>query len=142
MVLISTEGFPAVVNHGASHRDDEVLNTSSAIVLLKKCYALEFSKSLHDPSVRLSRDNQWALDIQYTTVHYFGDRYEVGVLWKHDDMVLPNNYAMAFTCLNHLCKCLLNEPPLLAKYQAYIQRMIDCGQAVVDRGDSDVSPRT
>ena len=55
-------------------------------------------------------------------------------------MVLPNNRAMALTCLNRLRKHLVNEPKLLEKYQAYIQEMIDCGQ--VDVGDSITLPCT
>ena len=39
-----------------------------------------------------------------------------------------------------LRKCLLNEPHLLAKYQAYIEKMVDSGQVVIDKNEGCVSP--
>ena len=109
--------------------------------LLKKFYALEFTENLHDTRVGLFRSDRHATDIQHSTLRFLGDHYEVGLLWKQDDMMLLNNGTMALTCLNRLRKRLLSEPELLEKYQAYIQKMIDCGQAVMDKVDSVMSPR-
>ena len=75
-------------------------------------------------------------------MRYLVDHYDVRLLWKCDDIVLPNNSSMAVTCLNRLGKHLLNEPHLLAKYQAYIEKMVDGGQAVFDKDDGCVPPRT
>ena len=77
---ITSEYVPAVVNHVAVSEEDEALELASAVELLKKCYALEFTESLHDTRVGLSRSDQRAADIQHSTIRYLGDRYEVGLL--------------------------------------------------------------
>ena len=96
---------------------------------------------MHDSRVSLSCNDQQVLDIQHSTMYYLGDRYEVGLLWKRDGIVLPNNRSMAVTCLNCLRKCFLNEPHLLAKYKAYIEKMVNSGLAIINKDKGCMSPR-
>ena len=106
--LVTYECVPAVVNHVVVFEKDKAFESTSAVELLKKFYALEFTKKLHDPRVGLSQSAQHAADIQHFTVCYFGDHFEVVFLSKQDDMTLPKNCAMALMCLNHLRNCWKN----------------------------------
>ena len=64
---ISPKSIPAVVNHVAVHRDDKVLNTSSAVALLKKCYALRVQQKPASPICRLVAGR--STGVRYSAYH-------------------------------------------------------------------------
>jgi hypothetical protein len=43
----------------------------------------------------LSREEQRAIEILNKTMKLINNRFEVGLLWKNDNIVLPNNKSMA-----------------------------------------------
>ena len=53
--------------------------------MLKHYYLLEFNERLHDTAAGMSLNDKRTLSIQQQTTWYRGDRYEVGLLWAHDD---------------------------------------------------------
>ena len=55
---VASDGVSAAINHVTVPENDAVLNTSSTVELLKKCYVLEFTENLHEPQVGLSCDDQ------------------------------------------------------------------------------------
>ena len=97
-MLASPKGVSKVVSNVAIQENDLELNSSSAVVMLTKCYSLEFNENLNDTRIGLSCDDQQALDIQQLAPHV--TLRKVRLLWKRDDIVLPNNRSMAVTCLS------------------------------------------
>ena len=77
--LASTKQLAPVVNHVVASEVGRSFECGSTVEMIKWCYALEFYENLHDTTVGLSRNDKQALDIQYRTMCYLGDRYEVGL---------------------------------------------------------------
>lgn len=55
--------------------------------------------------------------------------YQMGLLWKNDNPMLPYNRALAEARLQYLKKCFRRDPELEVKYRAVIQECVDKGYA-------------
>lgn len=63
--------------------------------LVKNYFAMEQIGTTIPETILESKEDQRAKHILQSTTIKKGDRYETGLLWKHDDVKLPVNYNMA-----------------------------------------------
>ena len=59
-----------------------------------------------------------------------GGRYEVGLLWRSEDPILPNNRSQAEMRLQQLKKRFLRGPTFASQYEAVMNDYIEKGYAV------------
>lgn len=68
----------------------------------------------------MSKDDEQAEKIRKATMKKVDDRYEIGLFWKHDNVVLPNSYNMAYMRLKSLESKMSKDP----KYAEWINEKI------------------
>ena len=96
--------------------------------------------TIRDPNPSI--DHKRAAEVLNKTVKKVGDHYSVDLLWKEDNLQLPNNQDMALQRLQGMKKRFKADPQLFKKYRAKIQEYIDCGYAMlVSQSDSAVKKR-
>ena len=61
------------------------------------------------------------------TTKFDGERFEVGLLWKRNDPILPNNYSSALSHLKSLEYRLEKKPELKTLYQDSIKEDVEKG---------------
>ena len=90
-----------------------------------------------------SLEDARAEKIMEDTTRLVDGRYETGLLWRRDDIELPNNRAMAVKRLESLEKGLMRQPDKARQYQKIIQGYLDLGFARKLTCDelSEYSPR-
>ena len=67
-----------------------------------------------------SKDEQRAIKTSEQTTRFTGERYEVGLLWREDEVKLPNNFYSAMGQLRSLEKRLQKDDKLRQRYQETI----------------------
>lgn len=89
-------------------------NTSYFDDLIKHYYTLE-SIGISSPSkLPMSADDERAMQVIRNTTKYIGNRFEIGLLWKYDNLQVPPSYDMALRRLKCLEKQCLKKPDLRA----------------------------
>ena len=98
---------------------------SEIVRLLKESYSTE-SFGVTNVKSKLTNDEERALKVMKDTIKYVGNRYEIGLLWKEDNVELPNNRNMAeqrLKCVESKCK---KDPKIARQYQekidSYLQK--------------------
>ncbi|XP_032798244.2 uncharacterized protein LOC116934945 [Daphnia magna] len=71
------------------------LREDKADEAIQELWTPEFFTSRAERQAYSNEQEKRALKILETTVRYLGDRYEIGLPWKSDDVYLPNNLASA-----------------------------------------------
>lgn len=79
----------------------------------------------------LTEEEKRAEAIIKATMKLSGGRAEIGLLWKDDDVVLPNYYPMALRRLSSLEKSLLKQPELLEWTIQHVAGLVEKGHARV-----------
>jgi transposase InsO family protein len=74
-----------------------------------------------------SREDKRATQILDSETKHNGERYVIPLLWAHDSMMLPNNYASAKAQLLSLEKRLERDPDLKRRYQETIDKDLQSG---------------
>ena len=74
-----------------------------------------------------SSDDKRALQILESSTTHNGNRYQMGLLWKKDSPMLPNNFKVAYSQLLSLERRLDKQPELKSRYAATIQTDLDKG---------------
>jgi hypothetical protein len=91
--------------------------------LVKQSFSLQnFGVKVTEETVH-SKEDQRALTILANTLKYDGTRYEVGLLWKEDNPVLPESKKNA----NHRLQCAerkMDKDPLAGK--AHCEKIQEC----------------
>ncbi|XP_058128411.1 uncharacterized protein LOC131292089 [Anopheles ziemanni] len=91
---------------------DDIINMA-----LKHYFTLE-SLGIYRPTTSLrSRDEERALMLLGTSVHLKDNRYEAGLLWKYEDVKLPDSRAMALKRHECLERKLRRDPDLAKAMQ-------------------------
>ncbi|XP_048587898.1 uncharacterized protein LOC125571976 [Nematostella vectensis] len=80
-------------------------------------------------SHHLSREDRKAIDKLEKTITKRDGHYETGLLWRDDDVTLPNNRNEADKRLNSLKRKFSREPGLEEKYRAAMEKYITKGHA-------------
>ncbi|XP_055543524.1 uncharacterized protein LOC129729067 [Wyeomyia smithii] len=90
---------------------------------MKQFFALE--QASIGPAVVVSEEEERAQRILESTTRRIGDRFETGLLWKQDDITLPDSYGMAVRRLECLERRMVRNPELkenlhrqIAEYEA------------------------
>nr|CTR11689.1 polyprotein [Calliphora vicina] len=86
--------------------DDEIHN------IIKQYFSDENLGILPPTKDIFSKDDQQALDILEKTCKFIDGRYEVGLLWKHDQPDLPNSFQTAINRLQCIQKKAKKDPVL------------------------------
>jgi hypothetical protein len=70
-------------------------------------------------------------------IRHTRERQEVALMWKDDNIVLPNNQSSSFQQLQYLLKRFKCDPAYAARYDKVIQEYLSLGHAVpIDPSDS------
>ena len=77
----------------------------------------------------LPPEEEKAMKILEKTTRHCGDRYEVGLLWKDEEVVMPDNYAMACQRLKSLEKSLMRDPKKAELYGEVLEGYVKQGYA-------------
>ena len=78
----------------------------------------------------MTLEDKKAVKIIESTIQKIDGRYEVGLPWMHDDLVLPNNRDSALKRFYGLEKRLINKPDYSARYAKVIDQYISLGHAI------------
>lgn len=79
----------------------------------------------------ISEENQRALDLMKSTLNFRDGRYEIGHLWKNDDVKLPDSFPMAFNRLRSTERSLKKDPELLQWKNEHVRKLVEKGYARV-----------
>ncbi|XP_058817804.1 uncharacterized protein LOC131681110 [Topomyia yanbarensis] len=85
--------------------------------------------SVKVPDSMMSDEDQRAQYLLETTTKRIGNRYETGLLWKQDDIVLPNSYPMAVRRLKCLERQMERNPVLKENLHRQIREYGEKGYA-------------
>ncbi|XP_043472930.1 uncharacterized protein LOC122505403 [Leptopilina heterotoma] len=72
-----------------------------------------------------------------STATYLGDRWEVGLLWKYDDIRLPNNRENAATRLKSLERKMDRDAEYAERYCAQVDHLVTSGYAIISKAEND-----
>jgi hypothetical protein len=99
--------------------------------LLSKWWTTEYFGCAYDSNNIYSRDDKRAIDILESTTRKVGERYETSLLWKSDNVVLPDNRLMAEKRLHNLESRLDRYPVLKEAYANTVLSDLEKGYARV-----------
>ena len=74
-----------------------------------------------------SKEEQRAIKTLEQTTRFNGERYEVGLLWREDEVKLPNNFYSAMGQLKSLEQRLQKDETLKKRYQETIDTDVNAG---------------
>ena len=86
-----------------------------------------FGTSVNQPV--LTPDDRRAMEILEKTTKKMGDKYEVGMLWRDEEVRMPNNYTMSYSRLRSLENSLRKNPERVEAYSEVIQSYVQAGYA-------------
>lgn len=122
--------------HHVAVRDAEHSRDLQALHKMVKDY---FTTENFGVAVKLennsSEDELRALDIMERTLKYDGKRYEIGLLWRSDDVKLPESLSMSMSRLRGLERKLSKDPLLLDWVNAHMRSLVEKGYARVASAD-------
>lgn len=95
---------------------------------MKQFFAVE-EVSVTNPNQSLSQDEQRAWDLLQSTTKRVGSRFETGLLWKQDDIELPDSYPLVLRRLRCLEKRMERNPQLKESIHQKIEEYLDKGYA-------------
>ena len=94
--------------------------------LLRGLWEIESYGTLPNRPV-ISPEEQCALEKVEKSLKYVDGRYQVGIPWKEDNPVLPDNYEMALRRLINTEKRLLKSPEVADVYTNNIRQYLEKG---------------
>ena len=100
--------------------DDKIANQ------LSKWWDIESYTSNCDVSGH-SKEEQRAIKTLEQTTRFNGERYEVGLLWREDEVKLPNNFYSAMGQLKSLERRLQKDETIRKRYQETIDTDVNAG---------------
>lgn len=107
----------------------ECNNDATLHQLVKQYFSLE-NVGVRSTSKKLeSKEDERARTIMRNTTKLVGDHYETGLLWRYDDVALPNSYPMALRRLECLERKLVKDPELAAIINTKIDEYLTKGYA-------------
>ncbi|CAG7701925.1 unnamed protein product, partial [Allacma fusca] len=111
-----------VLAHSCNH--DEELNR-----MVKESFSTEnFGVRIVEMPMRSMQDKR-ALEIMERTTKRIGDRFETGLLWKADDIVLPESKSTAMRRLKCIERRMDKDLQFAVRYSAKINEFIEKGYA-------------
>lgn len=104
------------MNHIRLSRKDEQIK--AGIAKLWETEAVGWIKS--SQTIRTAEDKR-AMQILESSIRHTGERQEVALMWKEDDITLTNNYGDALRQFNRLCLQFEKDPVYAARFDRNIQ---------------------
>lgn len=93
--------------------------------MVKEYFSIEnFGVQISDKILE-SKEITRAKHILQSTIVKKGNRYESGLLWKYDQVELPNNYPMALKRINCLENKMKSNPALAENLRKQIQEFVE-----------------
>ena len=74
-------------------------------------------------------EDQRGLTVLETRTKHTGTRYQIGLIWKTAEVILPDNYSSAFRRLLSLERKFTRNPSMASRYEAVINEYIQLGHA-------------
>ena len=85
----------------------------------------DFEDNCDLSTLSLSLEDKYAVHILNTTVKRVGNHYSVGLLWKDENAVLPNNCCLAERRLVSLKRRFLKDPELFKRYSEKMSEYLE-----------------
>ena len=98
-------------------------------LLLQRWWTTEAFGTKFNFNQPISQEDKRSINIMETSTRKIDIRYETGLLWKSEDVALPNNKIMALRRLESLERSLLRQPEKATLYQSVLDRYIKMGHA-------------
>ncbi|XP_055528011.1 uncharacterized protein LOC129720559 [Wyeomyia smithii] len=117
---------PSHIFHICAHTYDQQLHE-----LVKQFFAVEGAGVSHDNAIESANDKRARAILKATTTRTSSGRFQTGLLWKFDQVVLPNSKIMAERRLYCLEKRLAKFPELYANVRKQISDYQSKGYAHV-----------
>lgn len=102
----------------------------------KKFCELEFSYSIADTTMQMSREDFEAVEIIKQTTVLKGNHYQMALPWKAQQPSLPKNWALAEHRLKLLKKRFCRDTDLFGRYSSVIDDHLHKGYCEAVPGDS------
>lgn len=115
--------------HYCCYADQSQSNNEHLDEMMRKYYSLD-SLGVKQPENNVtSNEDRRALRLMNDTIQHHDDRYEMGLLWKHDEIQLPNSREMALRRMYCLEARLRRDVNLVKAVEAQVTNMIEKGYA-------------
>ena len=118
---------PLSVFEFAFEESKSVVNLNEQV---EKFWTCELHGFIDSADSTKSIEDKRALEILGSTTKVKGGRYEVGLLWRNEDPILPNNRPQAEMRLQQLKKRFLCDPTFASQYEAAMNDYIEKGYGV------------
>jgi len=97
--------------------------------LVKRSFDIESLGLTPNLKPLMTAADRRGLDILETQTKHNGTRYQIGLMWKSADMILPDNYSSALRRLLSLERKFEKDPAMASRYEAVINEYITLGHA-------------
>ena len=109
-------------------------------LLLQRWWTTEAFGTKFNFNQPISQEDKRSINIMETSTRKIDNRYETGLLWKSEDVALPNNKIMALRRLESLERSLLRQPEKATLYQSVLDRYIKMGHArKLEQNERDIT---
>lgn len=124
---LTEQPVPPIVLHATScdnDQDNELHNLVQAFFTTE-----DFGVKLPKERIESTVDTRARSLLASTTRRISNERFETGLLWKTDDVKLPNSFAMAFNRLRSVEAKMRRDPAYAAQYESQILSYVKKGYA-------------
>lgn len=108
---------------------DSTRNDAELHQLVKQYFTTENFGVMPPKRELISEENRRANEIMRRTLRFVEGRYEIGLLWKKDDIKLPDSYPMALNRLISLERSLKRKPELMSWKNKHVADLVTKGYA-------------
>ncbi|XP_062708631.1 uncharacterized protein LOC134288289 [Aedes albopictus] len=123
---VSCENTASSLVHFSYHVKSNETSDEDLHQTMKEYFALDSLGVMKPSQALLSSDDQRACKLLESSTVYNGNRYETGLLWRNDNIRLPDSRPMAIRRHHHLQKRMQSEPTLAKalneKIHDYLQK--------------------
>ncbi|XP_037047880.1 uncharacterized protein LOC119082466 [Bradysia coprophila] len=117
----------AEVTHLNFHNTNDTFGDENLHKLVERFFSIEnFGVKAPEQTIEALSDKR-ARHLLESTTKRIGDKFETGLLWKYDDISLPNSLPMATKRLESLEKRLDKDPDLAIKFRAKFNEYLEKG---------------
>ena len=119
------DGSPFVAHVAAISTEEQMEDLNSQV---RKFWQLE-AKEVHVEQPVLSEDDLRGQQTLESSVVNLGSRYQLSLMWKRDDVTLPNNKSVALKRLYALERRFARDEDFAKKYDSVVQEYVNLGHA-------------
>ena len=97
--------------------------------LVRKSFELDALGTSPRIKPLMPAEDQRGLTVLETRTKHTGTRYQIGLIWKTAEVILPDNYSSAFRRLLSLERKFTRDPSMASRYEPVINEYIQLGHA-------------